>query len=169
MGASVLIVAIVVVIILGFSLGGGPNSSTTTPTTLPAKQCLGLKDKLPKGSPAMPLAAGPAPTTLATKDLKVGTGAVIPKNAKVLINYVGVACSNGKIFDSSYKTGSPFEADLSPTGSLIVGWQQGIPGMKIGGVRLLSIPSALAYASAGQGDIGPDEPLYFIVAPVKLG
>ncbi len=118
----------------------------------------------------MPLAAGPAPTTLVTKDLKVGTGAVIPKNAKVTMNYVGVACSTGKIFDSSYSRNQTFPADLSPTGQLIAGWQQGIPGMKVGGVRLLAIPSDLAYGAAGQSPtIGPNEPLFFLVSAVKLG
>jgi FKBP-type peptidyl-prolyl cis-trans isomerase len=88
----------------------------------------------------------------------------------VTVNYVGVACTTGKIFDSSYSRSTPYDADLSPTGTIIQGWKDGIPGMKIGGVRLLTIPSALAYSTRGQGaDIAPDESLYFLVAPVKLG
>ena len=66
---------------------------------------------MPKGSPAFLLGPGPAPTKLATQDLKVGTGAVVPKNAKVTVNYIGVACSTGKIFDSSFASGQPFDAD----------------------------------------------------------
>ena len=97
----------------------------------------------------MLLSPGPAPTKLSTQDLKVGTGAVVPKNGKVTVNYVGVACSTGKIFDSSYSKGQPFPADLT-TGGFILGWQQGIPGMKVGGVRLLAIPSDLAYGTAGE-------------------
>ena len=71
----------------------------------------------------MPLIApGPAPTKLMTQDLKVGTGAVVPKNAKVTVNYVGVACSTGKIFDSSYSRNQtvrrrPLRAASSPAGN----------------------------------------------------
>jgi peptidylprolyl isomerase len=115
----------------------------------------------------MLLRPGPAPTKLSTQDLKVGTGAVVPKNAKVTVNYVGVACSTGKIFDSSYSRNQTFDADLG--GGIIPGWQQGIPGMRIGGVRLLAIPSDLAYGSTGQSPIAPDEALFFLVAAVKLG
>jgi FKBP-type peptidyl-prolyl cis-trans isomerase len=179
---------IIIVIVVGVGLAVGTNNNTTkivapptnSPTTAPTttttvglrsvkgKPCVGLKDKLPKGAPAMLLTAGPAPTKLATQDLKVGTGAVVPKNSKVTVNYVGVACSTGKVFGSSYATGQPLPADLN--GAVIPGWQQGVPGMRIGGVRLLTIPSALAYGSTGRPPtIAPDEPLYFLVAAVKLG
>jgi peptidylprolyl isomerase len=170
------------VIVVGIGLAVGTNDSsqkvvapptaapttTTVLTSVKGKPCVGLKDPLPKGSPAMPLKAGPAPTKLATQDLKVGTGAVVPKGATVTVNYVGVACSTGKIFDSSYSGNQPFQAKLV-AGSIIPGWQQGVPGMRIGGVRLLSIPSALAYGPSGKSGIAPDEALYFLVAPVKLG
>jgi FKBP-type peptidyl-prolyl cis-trans isomerase len=161
------VIVIVIIVAIGLAAGGNNGTKVTPPV---GKTCVGLKDPLPKGSPAMPLEAGPAPTKLETKDLKVGTGAVIPKGATVTMNYVGVACSTGKIFDSSYSRNTPLVADLSSTGPLIVGWQQGIPGMKIGGVRLLSIPSDLAYGSTGrEPTIAADEPLYFLVAAVKLG
>jgi peptidylprolyl isomerase len=181
-----LVIGLVVVVVLGLAVGTGgsgtkvavspPSTSATTapatPTTaalasVKGKPCVGLKDPLPKGAPAMLLRPGPAPTKLSTQDLKVGTGAVVPKNAKVTVNYVGVACSTGKIFDSSYSRNQTFDADLA--GGIIPGWQQGIPGMRIGGVRLLAIPSDLAYGSSGQGPIAPDEALYFLVAAVKLG
>jgi peptidylprolyl isomerase len=188
-GAVGAVIALVIIVALGFAVGNansGPKvvaspttvaSSTTetspspTTTILPSakgKPCVGLKDPLPKGAPAMLLVPGPAPTKLSTQDLKVGTGAVVPKNAKVTVNYVGVACSTGKIFDSSYSRNQTFDADLS--GGVIQGWIQGIPGMRIGGVRLLAIPSDLAYGAAGgPPTIAPDEALYFLVAAVKLG
>ncbi len=146
------------------------GSATTAPTLASAKgkPCVGLKDPLPKGSPAFLIAPGPAPTTLTSQDLKVGTGAVVAKKAKVTVNYVGVACSTGKIFDSSYSHQQTFDADLG--GGIIPGWQEGVPGMRIGGVRLLGIPSALGYGAAGSGTtIAPDEALYFLIAAVKLG
>ncbi len=188
-GGIVGVLAIVVVLALGLvAITGGksnspkvsvaptvpttaaPATTATTATTIASaagKPCVGLKDALPKGSPAMPLNPGPAPTKLETIDLKVGTGAVVPKNAKVTVNYVGVACSTGKIFDSSYSRNQTFDADLS--GGVIQGWIQGIPGMKIGGVRLLAIPANLAYGASGQGSIAPNEALFFLVSAVKLG
>jgi peptidylprolyl isomerase len=187
LGGAIGVIVLVIVVVLGLTLGGGSNNSVAVQPTVPTsteatttttamasakgKPCVGMKDPLPKGSPAFLLAPGPAPTKLATQDLKVGTGAVIPKNAKVSMNYVGVSCSTGKIFDTSFKTGAtPYAADLSPAGSLIVGWQQGIPGMRIGGVRLLSIPPALAYGAGGRAPvIAPDEALFFLVQAVKLG
>jgi len=91
----------------------------------------------------------------------VGTGAVVGDGDTPTINYIGVACSTGKIFDSSYATGKPLSYPLS---QLIPGWQQGIPGMKVGGQRLLGIPPDLAYGAAGQGaSIGPNETLWFVV------
>jgi peptidylprolyl isomerase len=181
------VILLVIVVAVGLAVNGNsgsgtkvavspPSSSATTaPVTattvalasVKGKPCVGLKDPLPKGAPAMLLRPGPAPTKLSTQDLKVGTGAVVPKNAKVTVNYVGVACSTGKIFDSSYSRNQTFDADLG--GGIIPGWQQGIPGMRIGGVRLLAIPPDLAYGSNGQPPIAPDEALYFLVAAVKLG
>jgi peptidylprolyl isomerase len=172
-------VAVVLVITLGNSNDNkkAAATSTTPPSTAPpttakltsvkGKPCVGLKAPLPKGSPKFTIPAGPAPTKLTTRDLKAGTGAVIPANATVSVNYVGVACSNGKVFASSYTDGQPFDANLN--GGVIKGWTQGIAGMRVGGVRLLAIPSALAYGPQGKAPIAPDEALYFLVAPVKLG
>ena len=117
----------------------------------------------------MPLAAGPAPTTITINDLRIGTGPVVAQGAKVTVNYVGVACSTGKIFDSSYSHGGPFLADLSVEGNLIMGWQEGVPGMKVGGVRMLSIPPILAYGRTGQPPIASTETLFFVIEAVKLG
>lgn len=143
------------------------TSTTAALTSAKGKPCVGLKDPLPKGSPEFTVPTGPAPTTLVKHDLKTGTGAVIPENAKVSVNYVGVACSTGKIFDSSYSRNEPFDANLN--GGVIKGWSEGVPGMKIGGVRVIGIPSDLAYGAQGRAPIAPDEALYFLVAPVKLG
>jgi peptidylprolyl isomerase len=174
-GLVVFVGAVAAVLAVSLHNSGGKKASpppTTSPTTaalVNSKPCVGLKDPLPKGSPKFTVPVGPAPTKLTWRDLKTGTGPVIPQNAKVSTNYVGVACSTGKIFDSSYKRNKPLEADLS--GSIIDGWKQGIPGMRVGGVRVLAIPSSLAYKETGVTGtgIGPNEALYFLVAPVKLG
>ena len=143
-----------------------PTTEAHAPTTIRATptKCTGLKDPLPTGAPAMPLAAGAAPTKLVTKDLTVGTGAEVTNTSKAKIDYIGVNCS-GKIFDSSFKEGgSAIDADMGAAGSLIQGWLDGIPGMKVGGVRLLSIPPSLAYKDQARSELIPaNEPLFFLV------
>jgi len=143
--------------------------STTTVAALESaagKPCVALADPLPAGAPNVPVVVGPPPTTLVKDDLVVGTGAEVAAGDTVTVNYIGVACSTGKIFDSSYKTGQPVTFGLD---QVIQGWTDGIPGMKVGGQRLLGIPSDQAYKSAGaaQGGIAPDEALWFVVEVTK--
>jgi peptidylprolyl isomerase len=115
----------------------------------------------PPGTPVVPVVVGNPPKKLATRDLTAGTGAVVKAGDTVTVDYVGVACSTGKIFGSSYGS-QPLQISLTGT---IPGWQQGIPGMRVGGVRVLGIPPALGYGATGTSDgtIGPDEPLWFLV------
>jgi peptidylprolyl isomerase len=83
----------------------------------------------------------------------------------VKAHYVGVACTTGKIFDSSYSRGAPAEFPLN---QVIPGWQQGLPGMKVGGQRLLGIPAEMAYGAAGRPPtILPNEALWFVVEMVE--
>lgn len=86
--------------------------------------------------------ANPLPS-LQIEDLVVGSGAECPKGATVNIHYRGTL-TNGKEFDSSYGRGEPATFPLK---SLIAGWQQGIPGMRVGGKRKLTIPPHLGYGS----------------------
>jgi peptidylprolyl isomerase len=139
------------------------TSAPTTSTRLPSargKPCVAVASPLPAGAPAVPVQTGPPPTALVKKDLKVGTGAVVAAGATLTVDYIGVSCSTGKIFDSSYSRGQPA---TFPLGQVIPGWQQGLPGMRVGGERLLGIPPDQAYGSAGQGEIAPDETLWFVV------
>jgi peptidylprolyl isomerase len=137
-----------------------PPSSTTLPSAA-GKPCVAMTGALPPGAPAVPVAVGPPPTKLVSEDLKVGTGAVVKPGATVTVNYIGVACSSGKIFDSSYSRNQPFTTSLA---DVVPGWTQGIPGMKVGGQRLLGIPPKLAYGTQSPGaGIAPDETLWFVV------
>jgi peptidylprolyl isomerase len=173
----VLAVAVAVVLVARAKSGNSSASSTTTTTaadttttvppsstTVPSaagKPCVAMTGALPPGAPAVPVAVGPPPTKLVTEDLKVGTGAVVKPGATVTVNYIGVACSTGKVFDSSYSRNQPFTTSLA---DVVPGWTQGIPGMKVGGQRLLGIPPALAYGSQSPGaGIAPDETLWFVV------
>jgi FKBP-type peptidyl-prolyl cis-trans isomerase len=94
-------------------------------------------------------------------DVKEGKGDEVKAGAKVKVHYTGWL-TNGKVFDSSVQRGEPFETGLD---MVIKGWQEGIPGMKVGGVRRLYIPAAMAYGKkgAGRGLIPPDSDLVFEV------
>jgi peptidylprolyl isomerase len=145
------------------------SSSTTVPTSssLPpvesaaGKPCVALADPLPAGAPDVPIEPGPPPTELQTTDLVEGTGDPVPAQATVTVDYIGVSCSTGKIFDASYISGQPATFPLS---GVIPGWTEGIPGMKVGGQRLLVIPPEDGYGDTGAGsEIAPGETLWFVV------
>jgi FKBP-type peptidyl-prolyl cis-trans isomerase len=91
-----------------------------------------------------------------------GSGKEVPPGARVKVHYTGwLTDDKATIFDSSVKRGEPIEFPLS---GVIKGWQDGIPGMKVGGTRALRIPAALAYGSRGAGGlIGPNATLVFRV------
>src|SRR4029077_3509240 len=109
--------------------------------------CVATSDPLPPGAPAIDVDEGPPPTDLVIKDIKEGTGNAVVATDTVTVNYIVQACSSGKILDSSYKTGSPATIALS---QVIPGVSAGITGMKVGGERLIGIPSDQAYGSTGN-------------------
>jgi peptidylprolyl isomerase len=106
---------------------------------------------------------GTAPTGLVYKDIKVGKGPEAAPGQTVDVQYSGVLFKDGTKFDASWdRGGEPFSFGLGQ-GMVIPGWDQGVAGMKKGGRRLLVIPPDLAYGASGQGPIGPNEPLVFVV------
>ena len=106
---------------------------------------------------------GDIPFELGIDDLLVGDGDEATKGSKVSVHYVGVAFSTGDEFDASWNRGRPFEFKLGQ-GQVIPGWDQGVQGMRVGGRRKLTIPSAMAYGARGAGGvIKPHEPLVFVV------
>lgn len=106
---------------------------------------------------------GDVPFDLGIEDLTVGDGVEATKGTKVSVHYVGVAFSTGEEFDASWNRGQPFEFKLG-SGQVIPGWDEGVAGMKVGGRRKLTIPSAMAYGARGAGGvIKPHEPLVFVV------
>ena len=102
------------------------------------------------------------PSGLETWDEKEGAGDAVQPGARVKVHYTGwLTDEKGTIFDSSVTRNEPAEFGLD---RVIQGWQEGIPGMKPGGVRVLRIPPALAYGKRGAGaSIGPDATLVFRV------
>lgn len=94
-------------------------------------------------------------------DVQMGTGTVATLGDAVAVNYIGTL-TNGTVFDSSYKHGTPFSFTLG-AGQVIKGWDQGIVGMKVGGKRILVIPADLAYGNRAVGPIPANAPLVFAV------
>lgn len=141
-----------------------PTSSVpVTDTVAPGTPCVPLADPLPADAPTFEVPVGPPPGGLVIEDLVVGDGAEIPAGATVTINYIGVSCSTGRIFDDSYSRGEPATFPLS---GLIRGWQEGIPGMRVGGRRLLVVPPDLGYGPEGLPPriLGNETLVFFVSA-----
>ncbi len=83
------------------------------------------------------------------QDLEVGAGDEAVSGTTVSVHYEGWL-ANGTKFDSSRDRGTPFEFQLG-AGFVIAGWDEGVAGMRVGGIRKLVIPPDLAYGSAGAG------------------
>ena len=108
-------------------------------------------------------------TTLAKDDKVTGTGAEARPGMTVSVHYTGWLYdpskpdTRGKKFDSSKDRNEPFEFQLAK-GDVIAGWDEGVAGMKVGGKRVLTIPSKMGYGARGAGgDIPPNAALVFEV------
>ena len=123
-----------------------------------------------KQKPYAPSTSGLNPSEFANlkiEDIEIGTGdtAVAGKNITVL--YTGYLL-NGTEFDSRMDRNQPFHSQLG-TGQLIKGWDIGVQGMKVGGIRNLTIPSELAYGHNGAGNVIPaDATLVFKIELLKV-
>jgi len=163
-------------------LSGGSSSTsaadkvsptpTPTPSVTPAaapKKCAAIKPNPPDpADPKVPPVTGKPPTKLVVKDIKKGHGQPAKANDKLTVNYVGISCSTGKVFDASYPKHQTFPVTLGQ-GQVIPGWDKGLVGMREGGRRELIIPASLGYGPTGSGPIAPNETLIFVVDLVKLG
>jgi peptidylprolyl isomerase len=102
----------------------------------------------------------PAPTVLTIEEVVVGDGAEAPANSTVKVHYLGVDYETGEEFDSSWSRGEAIEFPLN---RLIKGWQEGIPGMKVGGRRTLICPPEYAYGPVGGGHRLSGRTLVFVI------
>jgi FKBP-type peptidyl-prolyl cis-trans isomerase len=106
-------------------------------------------------------------TGLKYEDVKVGTGAEAKAGDTVEVHYTGTL-ANGKKFDSSKDRGQPFPFKLG-AGKVIKGWDEGVAGMKVGGVRKLVIPPELGYGARGFPPVIPgNAELHFEVELLKI-
>lgn len=98
---------------------------------------------------------------LQIQDTVIGEGEVAEAGDLVTVHYVG-KLENGTVFDSSVQRGEPFTFALG-AGQVIPGWEEGVAGMKEGGVRMLTIPPNMAYGAQQNGPIPPNSTLEFEV------
>ncbi len=156
----------------GASTAAPTDSATASQSASPSLVTTDLKAsdvKVTGGIKETPKVTFPTPssaTALSTTDVVVGKGAVVKGTDTITVNYVGIGALSGKEFDSSYSRG---QAATFPLAQLIPGWQQGIPGMKVGGRRVLVIPGDLAYGSnPPTTDIQPNETLVFVMDVIAI-
>lgn len=119
------------------------------------------------GGDSNPIAPTIPPQPFSQTDLRVGTGAEAVSGSRLTVHYAGwlfsttAADNKGSLFGTSVGS-SPFAFTLG-AGAVIRGWDQGLVGMKVGGVRRLVVPPELAYGSTGYGPIPPNANLVFEV------
>ena len=113
-----------------------------------------------KSKPEIEAPQGPAPVALEIVDIVEGDGVEATPGATVDVHYLGVDYDSGEEFDSSWGRGQSIQFPLR---GLIQGWQDGIPGMKVGGRRQLTIPPELAYGAAGSGHPLGGRTLIFVI------
>jgi FKBP-type peptidyl-prolyl cis-trans isomerase len=146
--------------------GGGKGESAATPTPK-ATATPDNTDVTKKPQVTVPDALPPA--QLQIEDIVKGKGPAAKAGDKVTVQYVGLTWSTSVEFDASWDRGQPFTFTLGQ-GKVIKGWDQGVPGMRKGGRRQLTIPADMAYGAQGSPPkIGPNECLRFIVDMVKIG
>jgi FKBP-type peptidyl-prolyl cis-trans isomerase FkpA len=130
-------------------------------TLLAAVACSGSQE-----SPSAQLPRGPYTQT----DLVVGTGTLAATGNRVTVAYAGWLYDpagpdgKGRQFDAN-ATGFTFQVGV---GAVIRGWDQGVPGMRVGGQRRLVIPPELAYGTSGNGPIPPNATLVFDIALLSV-
>jgi FKBP-type peptidyl-prolyl cis-trans isomerase len=150
------VIIFLVVVLIGYlvykdySTRNQPAADGTLDTTPPA----------PSAS-AVTTASG-----LIYEDLQVGDGATAKSGDAVTVNYTGWL-ADGTKFDSSLDSGQTFDFTLG-TGSVITGWDEGVVGMNVNGIRLLVIPPDLGYGASGYGSIPGNATLTFEVQLVGI-
>lgn len=103
---------------------------------------------------------------LVITDIQVGAGDSVEEGDTVEVNYIGTL-QNGQEFDNTYKKGESFSFEVG-AGKVIKGWEDGVIGMKVGGQRILIIPSEMAYGSKGYGPIPGNATVVYAIELVSV-
>lgn len=133
-------------------------SSSPLPTPTPFKLNFSVS-KVFGVEPTIGTPAGDPPTTLGLGDIVTGTGATLQESDTATVQYILMDWKSGQILETSWKTGPV----TFPIQKLIKGWQLGLPGMRVGGRRLMVVPPSLAYGPQGSGKVGPNATLVFVI------
>jgi FKBP-type peptidyl-prolyl cis-trans isomerase len=105
---------------------------------------------------------------LEVTDLQKGTGDEAQQGSCIQVKYYGTLAQSGTLFDQNYDKAELLQTPIG-TGQLIAGWDEGMIGMKVGGVRRLVIPAAQGYGAVGSGStIPPNSDLVFTVKLVSI-
>ncbi len=156
----------IIIATTALSLTACGGSTVTSSTESSSDSALPTVSDNAGAKPTISKPEGTAPTTLVTKDIIEGSGPAAVATSTMTVHYTLLTWSKGEVVESSWDSGSPA---TFPLANVIAGWQQGIPGMKVGGRRLLVIPSDLGYGAQGAGDaIGPNETLVFVVDVIGI-
>lgn len=148
---------------------GTPSALPTTPSQTSAASSAAYvvsADLGTKPTIEFPADAGNVDALVVT-DIVEGNGPAVQPTDNVTVQYVGVGAMSRQQFDASWDSGSTASFPLQ---GVILGWQQGLVGMKVGGRRLLVIPGDLAYGPTppdGSG-IQPNETLVFVVDLISI-
>ena len=156
----------IIIATTALSLTACGGSTVTSSTESSSDTALPTVSDNAGAKPTISKPEGAAPTTLITKDIIEGSGVAAVATSTMTVHYTLLTWSKGEVVESSWDSGSPA---TFPLANVIAGWQQGIPGMKVGGRRLLVIPSDLGYGAQGAGEaIGPNETLVFVVDVIGI-
>jgi FKBP-type peptidyl-prolyl cis-trans isomerase len=186
-----IVVAVVVVVAagLGFwlyqryttqhSTASATSKTTTTTTAQVGPKCStasstpAIYASTPAAGPKNPPVVTGAPATnadgLQCLDLKVGSGKAAQQGSTVSVEYTGWLASNGKKFDSSYdRSAQPFSVTPLGQAQVIQGWNEGLVGMKPGGIRRIILPASLGYGAQGNQAIPANATLIFDVTVLSV-
>ena len=148
------VLAVLAIAFASFTSLGGDDTVSGSAAGLPAVTANAGE------APTITAPTGTPPATLQTQDIIVGSGTEVLPTSTLTVHYTLMTWSNGSIVESSWNGGQPATFPLS---GVIAGWQEGLPGAKVGGRRLLVIPADKGYGPNGSGPIGPNETLIFVV------
>ncbi len=148
---------------------GGCGSPPVQPATTPEPVAVSVASapSAAKDLPSLTTSGLRMQDGVSLEDLRVGDGEELHAGQQLSVHYVGTL-TDGTTFDSSRDRKEPFQFDIG-RGMVIAGWEKGLLGMRVGGIRALTIPPDLAYGKRGAGaKIPPDSTLHFEVELLKI-
>jgi peptidylprolyl isomerase len=143
-----------------------PGADSTAPKTSQQQTCTDTQTEPSLPVPDIYKPDG-AVTDLQKTDLSEGSGPAAKAGDCLIMKYYGTLASDGTKFDENFTDTTAFAFKLGQ-GAVIQGWDQGVPGMKAGGMRRLVIPAALGYGDQGQGSIPANSDLVFVIKLLRI-